>query len=200
MKKYINKIVLLSVITLIPVLSFSQYCNNFHKKYCSKSKNKMFRFNGQSRSAIFSAGQTSELSVIVYANQDYRVSLCMDQNLGDKVEYKIYETKNVKVEKQVETTIEVEEEEDCVDCETKEETYTETIIVTEKQKQLLYNNAEDNYSNEIEFSVETTRRLTLEIIIPDGGQTNSKSKLSKSSEKGCVGILLEHMTTPKPGF
>ena len=76
--------------------------------------------------------------------------------------------------------------------------------MVEKQKQLLYDNSEDGFSNEIEFTVESTRRLTLEISVPGGGggdaTTKKKGKLMKSSDMGCVGILVEHMTTPISGF
>ena len=76
MKKHINKIVLLAVVIMIPAMSFGQYCNYFHTKYCVPSENEMFKLNGQSKSALFSKGQTSELSIIVYKKQDYRISLC----------------------------------------------------------------------------------------------------------------------------
>ena len=60
------------------------------------------------------------------------------------------------------------------------------------------------YANEIEFTVEKSRRLVIEITVPgDGGggsTTKKKSKLLKSSDMGCVGILVEHMTTPISGF
>ncbi|NQX99056.1 MAG: hypothetical protein HRT73_14445 [Flavobacteriales bacterium] len=227
MKKHINKIVLLAVIIMIPAMSFSQYCNYFHAKYCLPSENELFKLNGQSKSALFSKGQTSELSIIVYKKQDYRISLCMDENLGSQIKFKIYETKKVKVEKVIET-ISMEDEmatcgtcsgtgesdgEECYDCEgageratgnEKEVITKETKIVIEKQKQLLYDNSEDGFSNEIEFTVETTRRLILEISVPGGGGGSStkgrKGKLMKSSDMGCVGILVEHMTTPISGF
>jgi hypothetical protein len=227
MKKHINKIVLLAAIIMIPAMSFSQYCNHFHEKYCYPSENEMFKLNGQSKSALFSKGQTSELSIIVYAKQDYRISLCIDENLGSQVKFKIYETKKVKVEKVIETkSMEDEMEacptcsgsgeadgEECYDCEgageratgnEKEVISKETKVVVERQKQLLYDNSEDGFSNEIEFSVETTRRLTLEISVPGGGggggSTKKKGKLMKSSDMGCVGLLVEHMTTPVSGF
>jgi hypothetical protein len=226
MKKHINKIGLLAVIIMIPAMSFAQYCNHFHEKNCYRSENKMFSYNGQSKSALFTQGQSSELSVIVYAKQDYRVSLCMDENLGSQLKFKIYETKKVKVEKVFETkTMEDEmaacsscsgsgeaDGEECYDCEgagekatgnEKEVITKETKVVTEKQKQLLYDNSEDGFSNEIEFSVETTRRLMIEISIPVGGAadgTQKRSRLKKASDMGCVGILMEHMTTPKSGF
>ncbi|PCJ23592.1 MAG: hypothetical protein COA97_11275 [Flavobacteriales bacterium] len=193
------------------------------------SENEMFKLNGQSKSALFSKGQTSELNIIVYKGQDYRVSLCMDENLGSQVKFKIYETKKVKVEKVIETK-EMEEVmgpcgecngegtvdgEMCYECEgegqistgeEKEVISKETKIVVERQKSLLYDNSQDGFSNEIEFSVESTRRLTLEISIPGGGSGGAsskgmkKSKMMRSSDMGCIGVLVEHMTTPKSGF
>ena len=227
MKKHINKIVLLAAVIMIPAMSFSQYCNYFHTKYCLPSENEMFKLNGQSKSALFSKGQTSDLNIIVYKGQDYRVSLCMDENLGSQLKFKIYETKKVKVEKVIETK-EMEDVmancgecngegtvdgEMCYECEgegqvstgeEKEVITKETKIVVERQKQLIYDNSEDGFSNEIEFSVETTRRLTLEISIPGGSggssTTGKKKKLMKSSDMGCIGVLVEHMTTPISGF
>ncbi len=180
--KYIYKIVLIAVIFMLPAMSFGQYCNNFHEKYCEYSDNEMFKLNGQSKSALFSKGQTSELSILVYKKMDYRISLCMDDNLGSQIGFKIYEMKKVRVEKTIEDN---------------------TVVVVEKQKELLYDNSEDGYSNEIEFTVEKSRRLVVEITIPgDGGGSSSKkkSRLLKSSDMGCVGILVEHMTTPLTGF
>lgn len=180
--KYINKIVVIAVILMIPAISFGQYCNNFHDKYCEPSDDEMFKLNGQSKSALFSKGQTSELSILVYKKMDYRISLCMDENLGAQVAFKIFEMKKVRVEKTIEEN---------------------TVVVIEKQKELLYDNSEDGYANEIEFTVEKSRRLVVEISIPgDGGgsSTKKKSKLLKSSDMGCVGILVEHMTTPITGF
>ncbi len=225
MKKYIQKILLVSIIISLPAVSFGQYCNYFHSKYCEPSENKMFKLNGQSKSALFSKGQTSELNVIVYKGQDYRVSLCLDENLGTQLTFKVYETKKVKVEKVIETkTMEDEYKkcsgcngtgmdgnETCYECNGDMQVLTgnqvevvskETRVVTENQKQLLYDNSQDGFSNEIEFSVETTRRLILEVSIPGGGGGggSSKGKMMKSSDMGCVGILVEHMTTPISGF
>tara|TARA_R110001592_G_scaffold225276_1_gene481067 strand:+ start:11976 stop:12617 length:642 start_codon:yes stop_codon:yes gene_type:complete len=208
MKHFYKKIILGLAILALPSFSFAQYCNNFHDSYCEYSENEMYKPNGQSKSALFGKGQTSELSVIVYKGQDYRISLCMDENLGSGMEFKIYENKKVKVEKVTET----KEMEDIIDengeptGEQKEVVSKETSIVYEKQKSLLYDNTQDNLATELEFSVETTQRLTFEISIPnEGGSGKSsvskgKGKLVKSSDMGCVGILIEHMTTPKTGF
>ena len=218
MKKHINKIVLLAAIAMIPAMSFAQYCNHFHDKYCYPSENDMFKLNGQSKSALFSKGQTSELSIIVYNKQDYRISVCMDENLGEQIKFKIYETKKVKVEKVIETKSMEDEFEKDENGELAEDDYgeyiptgnqievieKETKIIIEKQKQLLYDNSEDGFSQEIEFTVESTRRLTVEITVPNGGggeaSTKKRGKLMKSSDMGCVGLLVEHMTTPISGF
>lgn len=224
MKKYINKILLVSIIISLPAISFGQYCNYFHTKYCQPSDDDMFKLNGQSKSALFAKGQTSELNIIVYKGQDYRLSLCMDENLGSQMTFKVYETKKVKVEKIVETKTMEDEYKKCESCNGTGMTGSETCYecngdmqvltgnqvevinketrqVVENQKQLLYDNSQDGFSNEIEFSVETTRRLIIEVSIPGGGGGGaSKGKMMKSSDMGCVGILVEHMTTPITGF
>ena len=77
---------------------------------------------------------------------------------------------------------------------------TEPTVV-EKQKTLLYDNSQDGFATELEFSVETTRRLIFEVSIPGSASGSAtKSKLMKSSDMGCVGILVEHMLTPIQGF
>ncbi|MCB0409754.1 MAG: hypothetical protein KDD29_06010 [Flavobacteriales bacterium] len=229
MKSY-KKLILATAIALTPILSFGQYCNYFHENFCEPAENEMYKPNGQSKSALFGKGQTSELSVIVYKGQDYRISLCMDENLGSGLEFKVYESKKVKVEK----VYEKKEMEDvyakcescggtgtmdgdnCWDCngsgqvatgDQKEVITKETKMVEERQKILLYDNTQDNMATELEFTCETTQRLIFEISVPDGGGSGSskgiskgKGKLMKSSDMGCIGILIEHMTTPITGF
>lgn len=195
---------------VLPIVTKAQYCNYFHTSFCIPSEDEMYKPNGQSKSALFSKGQTSELSVIVYKGQDYRFSICMDENLGGQITFKVYETKKVKVEKVVESKVmeDIYDDEGNPTGEQKEVVTKETKVVEESRKELLYDNSSDNYATELEFSVETTRRLTLELSIPDGaggsgkakGVAQGKGKLMKSSEMGCVGILIEHMTTPKQGF
>lgn len=229
--KQLKKIILVFIVALTPVLSFAQYCNYFHEQFCEPAENEMYKPNGQSKSALFGKGQSSELSVVVYKGQDYRISLCMDENLGSSIEFKVYESKKVKVEKVTEKK-EMEDVigkcsscdgtgtdggETCYECngsgqvatgEQKEVTTKETKMVEERQKILLYDNTQDNMATELEFTCETTQRLIFEISVPDGGGnggsskgiSKGKGKLMKSSDMGCVGILIEHMTTPVTGF
>ena len=213
--KNINNILLIISIIAMPIVASAQYCNHFHTKYCPPSESGMYSLNGQSKSALFSKGQTSELNVIVYKGQDYRISLCFDETLGSQITFKVYETKKVKVEKVIETkTMEDEYEKDengelVVDewgsyvptGNQVEVINKETVTVVEQQKNLLYDNSQDGFATELEFSVETTRRLILEVSIPgSGGSGNTKNKLIKSTDMGCVGVLVEHMTTPIQGF
>jgi len=230
MKGFFNKIGIVISMLLLPSVFFAQYCNTFHQDYCYRSENKSFKLNGQSKSALFSKGQTSELSVVVYKGQDYRISLCMDENLGPEINFKIYETVKVKVDKVIETkTLEDEvvtcgvcngsgetEGETCYECDGETTIATgdqvevinkETRTVSERQKKLIYDNSENDYVNEIEFSAESTRRLTIEVSIPGessgGGETSKRGKKDKEinpEDLGCVGILVEFMTTPKTGF
>lgn len=226
--KHFNKIALLITVITLPIISSAQYCNHFHDKFCLPSENDLFKLNGQSKSALFSKGQTSELSIVVYKGQDYRISLCMDENLGTQIKFKVYENKKVKVEKVIETKTTEDEYkkcetcggegyidgESCYDCNGEGQIATgkeievvdkQTKVVVERQKQLLYDNSQDGFSNEIEFTVESTRRLILEVSVPGGGGGDGKSKgmkkgMMKSSDMGCVGVLVEHMTTPISGF
>jgi hypothetical protein len=228
MKNLFTGILLLTVFSTLN----AQYCNNFHRKYCYPSENEFFKYDGQSRSALFSKGQKSELAIIVYKGQDYRISLCADANLGNNIIFRIYEVKKVKVEKVVEHKSTEDEYktcetckgegiidgETCYDCDgegqrptgnTVEVVEKETQVVIEKRKELLYDNSQDDFAMDIEFSAESTRKLLLEVEVPENGGSGiskgiddkgkGKKKLD-TTEMGCIGVLIEHMPTPKSGF
>ncbi len=63
-------------------------------------------------------------------------------------------------------------------------------------KELLYDNAENDYVKKLEFTAESSMSLIIEVIAP--GEEN-KSKL-KIREMGCVGVLIEHEKSRKAGF
>lgn len=143
--------------------SSGQICNQWHadKKGCPASTDN-FKMNGQSRSAMMYKGQKSTLNVIFYDNQDYRISLCPQEVLGQAVEFKIKDG------------------------------------VTED---VLYDNANEDGALIFEFSCAQTQRMILEIKVPDEGE-GGDSKLSKlrNTSSGCMGVLIEYMTTPRTGF
>lgn len=63
-------------------------------------------------------------------------------------------------------------------------------------KELLYDNASDSYSPQIEFTAEGSMSLIIEVTVPGD---ESKGKL-KIREMGCVGVLIEHATSKHAGF
>jgi hypothetical protein len=146
------------LLMLAPALSQAQACHNFHRKNCNASGNAYFEYNGQSKSALFKKGQTSELNIIIYKGQDYRVSVCTEPELGNKVEFRLKDSKSGDV---------------------------------------LYDNADTDYEQDFEFSCSYSRRIILEVTVPDG---ETKEKRLKPREMACIGVLVEHMTTPKSGF
>lgn len=77
--------------------SFAQagVCGNFHKKYCKLEKDKGadWQYNAQSKSGLFNQGMVSKLRCVIYKGMDYRISVCCETVLGDKVSYKIFDSR-----------------------------------------------------------------------------------------------------------
>ncbi len=75
-------------------------------------------------------------------------------------------------------------------------------LLDDETGDILYDNAEDNYSKIFEFTVFESRVISIEIFVP--GETESQNKkhgvLPKTKNIGCVGVLIEHMITPVKGF
>jgi hypothetical protein len=90
------------VLTLVIAALFSasafpqaSVCGQFHKKYCSYDKNKgeKWQYNAQSKSGLFNQGMVSKLRCVIYKGMDYRISVCCEVTLGDKVNYKIFDAR-----------------------------------------------------------------------------------------------------------
>lgn len=92
-----KKILSIIVAVLISASAFGQagVCSNFHKKYCvlEKGKSEKWQYNAQSKSGLFNQGMVSKLRCVIYKNMDYRISVCCETVLGDKVNYKIYDSR-----------------------------------------------------------------------------------------------------------
>ena len=79
------------------ILSFninaqSSACTDFHKKHCkvnTKTTGKEWQYNAQSKSGLFKQGDVSKLRCVIYKGMDYRISVCCETVIGDKVNYKI---------------------------------------------------------------------------------------------------------------
>ena len=94
-----SKNIIMAVVLAFTSLSLTaQVCNNYHadKKTCPPSTDN-FKMNGQSRSAMMYKGQKSQLNVLFYDDQDYRITICPEEILGDQVTFKIKDGKTEEV-------------------------------------------------------------------------------------------------------
>lgn len=150
-------------------------CTEYHKFNCDRSGDRRFSVNGQSRSAAVKVGEETELNIIVYRAQDYRISVCHDDKvLGEALAIRLVE--KVRVRKEGGDPAKPE------------------YIETEK---VLWDNTEHEMVQEIEFSCTATKRIAVEVNAPGA----SERKGRKAEEDiGCVGIMIEHMPTPGLGF
>jgi hypothetical protein len=194
---------LLAVTTLLSGWSMAQSeCADYHKFNCDRSSDVRFSLNGQSKSASVQIGVPTELNVIVYKGQDYRVSFCFDEKvIGDHIVARLIE----KVREPRELTEQVIEKEEILDAEGKgtgqfkDVTRTKKSTTFEEVRKVIWDNQEHDMSNEVEFSATATKRLVVEVTAP--GAVDAKPKNSnKAFDIGCVGILIEHMISPLIGF
>jgi len=92
MKYIITLLFFASSLNLVPQTSV---CGQFHRKYCvfEDSKSEKWQYNAQSKSGLFNQGMVSKLRCVIYKGMDYRVSVCCETVLGEKVNYKIYDSR-----------------------------------------------------------------------------------------------------------
>ncbi len=91
------------VLTLLVVIAglntslFAQasVCGQFHKKYCvlEGSRAGNWQYNAQSKSGLFNQGMVSKLRCVIYKGMDYRITVCCEATIGDKVSYKIFDSR-----------------------------------------------------------------------------------------------------------
>lgn len=162
MKFRLLKLLIIAVLAITSLDAFSQNCLQFERKACKRSDMDEFKFNSQSKSGLFGSSDKSELNIVVYAGQDYRISFCAGKILGETVAF---------------------------------------VIKDAKTKEVLYDNAQEDFIQQFEFSCEATRRLIIEVGIynPDGDGGGGRKRFDTESSD-CLGILIENMATPKIGF
>lgn len=183
--------------------SIAQYeCGEYHKFNCLRSSDKRFDVNGQSRSAMIKVGTPTEMNIIAYGGQDYRITLCSDKKiLGEYVVFRLIE--KVREPKQVVVattdTIPVLNEWGEQTGEVRTEKRTETKTLFEDVRKVLYDNTEYEMAQEVEFSMASTKRLIVEITAP-GSDTSTRKRSSSEVDIGCLGVLIEHMASPGLGF
>jgi len=92
-----KKIILTFFVTAcISLFSQTGVCFNYHKSCSVKnSKNdKNWIYDTQSRSGLFNQGMSSKIRCVIYKGMDYRINVCCDASLGEKLSYKIFDSKS----------------------------------------------------------------------------------------------------------
>lgn len=178
MKTVKSRIILLFVIFYSIVSnSYSQNCDNdFYGDYDYRS---------QSKFAELSPGDTSRLNIVVYSNQDFRIFICYDEELGP-CKYRIVrrDRKSERIVKSIEEEIIIEYktdeygnelfDDDYNPIEVGRETVFDTIWETRKyfEEKVLFD-SENNATDKPfwEKRIKKTHRLIIEVIIPEGGDS-----------------------------
>jgi hypothetical protein len=93
MKYFLSFIITLALSTSL--FSQSGVCGQFHRKYCvfDDAKGGNWQYNAQSKSGLFNQGMVSKLRCVIYKGMDYRISVCCETILGEKVNYKIFDAR-----------------------------------------------------------------------------------------------------------
>lgn len=91
MKYFLTLVIAAALSTTL--FSQSAVCGQFHRKYCviSDDKGGNWQYNAQSKSGLFNQGMVSKLRCVIYKGMDYRISVCCEAVIGDKVSYKIFD-------------------------------------------------------------------------------------------------------------
>ena len=154
MKVNVNLKYILSLIWMIvsAVTAFAQDCTDYHQFHCQYADYTFF-YSRQSKSALFKRGQTSELKIIAYGEEDYYIAVCAHRKFGD-IHFRILE-----------------------------DTEDSTLI---------YDNAENEYSESVIFTNELTRNLIIQVRVPEG---TSKG----DTDRRCVGVVIQFRKTGSEG-
>ncbi|MEX1189752.1 MAG: hypothetical protein WED33_10880 [Bacteroidia bacterium] len=74
----------------------SSLCTDYHKKACKFEKQDiLFKYNSQSRDALFRPGQTSKLTFTATKGYDYRLTFAAEDKIlqGGNISFKIYDAR-----------------------------------------------------------------------------------------------------------
>jgi hypothetical protein len=222
MKKLL--IVLLSVLFVGTLPTFAQDCYQFVKS-CDDGRREGFLYNGQSKSGMFDSGDTTEVTMIAYKGMDYRVTVCVDEQIItgevqfriiEKIKKPYWEEKTVtdteempKLDAYGDEVYEIAKDEYGDDMydedgepieEVVMETVTSTRIVKKRKYKLKEEVRHDSKKGGPEFSFfsKMTRKMHIEVIVP--GATGEDGLAAENIESGCVGLLIEHRKGSVVGF
>ena len=123
---------LMAVAATLPLAIAAQTdCLDYHRFNCERSPDTRFSLNGQSKSASVQVGVPTELNIIVYKGQDYRISVCHDQRiLGENLSIRLVE----KVREQREVVEDVKEKEAVLNAEGEPTGEEKDVVRSERRK------------------------------------------------------------------
>lgn len=173
-----------AAIALVTLGMAQSECSEYWKS-APRASDVRFTVNGQSRGASVQVGVPTELNIIIYKGQDYRVSFVYDEKiLGDHVIARIIE--KVRQPKGGQGTTGSSDQ---------------GRAVIEDNTKVIWDNQDHEMAESVEFTATSTKRIAIEVTAP-GIPEDPKKKNSgkKMTDIGCFGILIEHMPTPNIGF
>ena len=98
MKRIVHFSLILGLFVFIQtIVSQAGPCKDFHKTYCvmegSRKDKRAFQYNAQSKSGLFAQGATSKMRCVIYKGMDYRMTVCCETQLGEKINFKIFDAR-----------------------------------------------------------------------------------------------------------
>ncbi|MCB9195139.1 MAG: hypothetical protein H6598_02855 [Flavobacteriales bacterium] len=174
----------------------SQYLCNGCVKHCIYNKKDGYVFNQQSKSGAFIQGDTAEVTIVVYKDMDYRISVCAPEvdELYGKMKFKIIE--EVKEAEWVTSTVT-----ETIDVEDANGNITQKQVQKEVKKRVYvskkivrYDGYKLEEENIFEFVSDKTRKLTIQVYIPEVGGEGGELE---ADDVVCIGLLIEHRPAPK---
>ena len=199
-----NLSIVLAVLLAIPFTVLAQNQSECYNTvtFCPVGKRLGFTRNMQSFSGAFEQGDTSEVSIVVYKNMEYRISVCSPSHpeLEGQFQFKIVEyVTKASWEEKPKFKEEVYYDEDGMEQTRKVQDGTIKKRVYKKEPIVRYDNSDDNMSQDFIFQSSQTRKLSIKVYVPDDGGGEMSAGLS-GSNYACVGLLVEHQPGIITGF
>ena len=199
-----NLSIVLAVLVAVPFTVLAQNQSECYNTvtFCPIGKRLGFTRNMQSFSGAFEQGDTSEVSIVVYKNMEYRISVCSPSHpeLEGQFQFKIVEyVTKASWEEKPKYKEEVYYDEDGMEQTRKVQDGTIKKRVYKKEPIVRYDNSDDNMSQDFIFQSSQTRKLSIKVYVPDDGGGEMSAGLS-GSNYACVGLLVEHQPGIITGF
>ncbi|HRO40326.1 MAG TPA: hypothetical protein PLV70_08510 [Flavobacteriales bacterium] len=183
-----KRFLLSSICAALAIASIAQTECTEYWKNAPRASDVRFAVNGQSRAASVQVGVPTELNIIIYKGQDYRVSFVYDEKiLGDHVVARIIEKVRGPIKKAAGNGVQTKGQ--------------QAKPQFEDIEKVIWDNQAHDMADAVEFTATSTKRIAIEVTAPGVPEDPKNTKRSKAQpDIGCLGILIEHMPTPNVGF